>query len=40
MKGFAIGDGVNVLGGILQEIERGAGRGGFRPGSRKRRYRQ
>ena len=25
MKGFAIGCGVNVLGGILQEIERGAG---------------
>src|ERR1039457_1739121 len=33
MKGFAIGCGVNVLSGILQEIEGGAGRGGFRPGS-------
>src|ERR1039458_3501209 len=33
MKGLAIGGGVDVLGGILQEIKRGTGRGGFGPGS-------
>src|SRR5664280_1839445 len=33
MERFAIGGGVNVLGGILQEIEGGAGRDGLRPGS-------
>jgi hypothetical protein len=33
MKWFAIGGGVDVLGGILQEIERGGGRDGSRPGS-------